>query len=144
MRDIVMEKARKVGAILNNPLAVKKVDLEANHNDTRVVKIRAKLKDKNKTESIMKVFQANLGCTHGCASNSAVSADKKKGIVIIDGTKVRDKLMFDLVVGLIFEENDMFEKERKRDSNNLSDIPPEALFLIMGAIEEMGKASKKV
>ena len=104
MRDIVMEKARKVGDILTNPLAVKKVNLETNKEGTRVTKIRAKLKNKNKTESMMKVFQANLGCNHGRGSKSVVDVDKKEGLITIDKAKVHDGMVFDLAIALVLEE----------------------------------------
>jgi hypothetical protein len=154
MRDIVMEKARKVGDILTNPLAVKKVDLETNKEGTRVTKIRAKLKDKSKTESIMKVFQANLGCNHGRESKSVVDVDKKEGLITIDKAKVHDGMVFDLAIALVLEEIERFGKRSKCDSSGKKskcdssdfpeDIPPEALFLIMGKIAEMENAPKKV
>ena len=154
MKDVALEKAYKIDAVLKNPLAVRGVNLETNNNGTRVTKIQAKLKDKSKSETIMKIFQSNLGCNRGCASNSGVSIDKNKGLVVIDGTKMRDKLVFNLVVGLICEELDKFGKMSKCESSGKKskcdssdfpeDIPPEALFLIIGAIEEMEKTSKKV
>jgi hypothetical protein len=96
-----MGKASNIGSVLMNHDVVKSIGIVVNKEKTKAVKIVAELKNKNETEDIMKMFQQDFGCNFGCPSHTGIEADKKNGIIVIDGDKVHDKEAFELVMGTL-------------------------------------------
>jgi len=109
MRDSI-GKASNIGSVLMNQDVVKRVGIVVDEKRKKATKIVAELKDKNMTEAIMKGFQQDFGCDFGCPSITGIEADKKKGLVIIDGEKVHDKEAFDWVVGTLVTAIQIFSK----------------------------------
>jgi len=113
MKNSSIRKASNVASVLMNPAAMKSVGISYDNNSKAkarfkmATKIVAELWDKNQTESIMKMFQQDFGCDSRCPSTTGIEANKKKGLITIDGEKVHDRETFDCVVGALMSANAM-------------------------------------
>jgi len=107
----VAKTAKRVGDILANSRVMENVYPTSSKVKKREFKadgISAVLKNKNKVEAIMKRLQADLGCDRGNEFKSVIKANH--GMIFIDGTKMRDKLLFDLIVRTV-EKSTLFKTQ---------------------------------